>query len=99
LPFAYSPYRLDIEAATRKLAANECIVLMKISVKKNRYFNAIFFARGSQLDARLQSRMARRASLRSSIAAHWIALNTIHHARIAPNGSIPQARYCCVVAF
>jgi hypothetical protein len=36
LPFAYSPYRLDIDAATLKLAANEGIDFMKFSVKKNR---------------------------------------------------------------
>jgi hypothetical protein len=43
LPFAYSPYRLDIDAATVKLAANEGIDLMKFSVKKNRYVIEIFF--------------------------------------------------------
>ena len=42
LPFVYSPYRLDIEAARTKHAANECIVLMKIHVKKNRSWIAIF---------------------------------------------------------
>jgi hypothetical protein len=36
LPFAYSPYWLDIDAATLKLAANEGIDFMKFSVKKNR---------------------------------------------------------------
>jgi hypothetical protein len=45
LPFAYSPCRLDIDAATQKLAANEGIVLMKFSVKKNRSFCEIFFAK------------------------------------------------------
>jgi hypothetical protein len=36
LPFAYSPYRLNIDAAASFTAANEGIVLMKFSVKKNR---------------------------------------------------------------
>jgi hypothetical protein len=44
LPFAYSPYRLDIDAATHLTAANEGIDFTKLTVKKNRYFRPTFFA-------------------------------------------------------
>jgi hypothetical protein len=44
LPFAYSPYRLDIDAAQHLTAANEGIDFIKFSVKKNRYSGSIFFA-------------------------------------------------------
>jgi hypothetical protein len=57
LPFAYSPYRLDIDAATHFTAANEGIDFMKFSVKKNRYFSAIFFRKEDPVmrtDASLQ---------------------------------------------
>jgi hypothetical protein len=64
LPFAYSPCRLDIDAATQKLAANEGIVLMKFSVKKNRSFCEIFFAREDTSPCKRPTKISRDRSLR-----------------------------------
>jgi hypothetical protein len=45
LPFAYSPYRCEIDAATYSGAANEGIDFMKFGVKKNQRMRALFLNR------------------------------------------------------
>jgi hypothetical protein len=88
LPFAYSPCRLDIDAATLKLAANEGIVLMKFSVKKNRSFCEIFFAsEDTSLRLRLRKTL-REASLRHAISPLSEALHVTCSTRIVYSASM-----------
>jgi hypothetical protein len=88
LPFAYSPCRLDIDAATRKLAANEGIDLMKFSVKKNRSFCEFFFAtEDTSLRLRL-GKILRDASLRHADSPLSEALDVTRDTRYVYSASM-----------
>jgi hypothetical protein len=80
LPFAYSPYRLDIDAAAHLTTANEGIDFMKLTVKKNRTVCAIFFREGRRVDAlagrlRLFAAAKKSPSLGNDRADFYLALN------------------------